>query len=206
MASKLNITGIRYGKLVAIKRNGFDQSPSRKHIKWDCVCDCGKTVNVRLNDLQNGNVKSCGCLKKLGNNIVHCKSKTKEYQTWARMKDRCYNKNHPDYKDYGGRGILVCDSWKNSFINFYNDMGEKPSKNHSIDRINVNGNYEPANCRWANNKEQSRNKRNNIFYTQNEKKLCKSDWANELNITFGALHYRLKKWDLSKALSFKKEN
>lgn len=109
--------------------------------------------------------------------------KTSEYHAWANIKTRCYNKNSPDYKDYGERGIVMCERWRNSFALFLEDMGLKPSKNHSIDRFpNNDGNYEPGNCRWATPIEQSRNTRNNVWIEFNgENKLLK-DWAALFNI------------------------
>jgi hypothetical protein len=202
---KLDITGMRYGKLLAIKQNGYDQSPSRKHVKWDCICDCGKSVNVRLNSLRSGNIKSCGCLFKLGNNKTHGMSKTTEYLTWLNIKSRCNNPKNKDYHIYGERGIKLCKEWQNSFETFLKDMGKKPSIEHSIDRIDNNGNYEKNNCRWANNYTQSRNKRNNVFYTYNGKKMCITDWASYLGISLSTLYERLDKWSLNKSLSTFKE-
>jgi hypothetical protein len=198
----VDITGEKFGKLTAIKRNGFDLSPSRKHVKWDCKCECGNNVNVRLNALKSGGTRSCGCL--MIGNVKHGFSKTVEYETWSRIKARCMNKNHPDYYLYGARGIKVCDRW-DAFENFLLDMGSRP-ENTSIDRIDVNGNYEPSNCRWADLKVQSRNKRTNRFYELNGLKMCMADWAKHLGISFATLDERLKKWSLEKSLTTFKEN
>jgi len=204
MVAKLDITGLKFGKLTAIKENGFDKSPSRKHIRWDCKCDCGNILNVRLNALRTGGVKSCGCL--MVGNIKHGMKHTKEYETWSRIKARCYNTNNPDYFLYGGRGITVCSQWLESFENFYNDMGERPLNCNSIDRIDNNGNYEPSNCRWSDIKTQARNKRNNRTYELNGLKMCMADWAKHLGISFATLDERLKKWSLEKSLTTFKEN
>jgi hypothetical protein len=205
MGKKLDITGLKFGRLTAIKRNGFDQSPSRKHVRWDCVCDCGKLVNARLNSLRSGGIKSCGCLPRKGN-LKHGMKKTKEYETWQRIKARCNNKNHPDYYLYGGIGINVCDRWNNSFENFYLDMGDRPKNKTSIERLNTTKGYSPENCIWADSYIQSRNKRNNRIYTFNNKTMCLSDWATYLGITFASLDERLKKWTLEKSLTTFKEN
>jgi hypothetical protein len=159
----LDITGQRFGKLIAIQKAGSYKSPSRKHVLWECKCDCGGEVITRLNALRTGTVNSCGCLRGK-KSFKHGLIGTSEYTCWSRMKDRCFNPKSLDYPNYGGRGITVCDEWKKSFTKFFEHMGKKPSVRHSIDRINCDGNYEPENCRWATPLEQSRNRRNTKYY------------------------------------------
>lgn len=137
-----------------------------KHKKVVCVCDCGNTKTFDFYNLKKGKTKSCGCLYKETRgkqgfcNYKHGEAnKTVEYATWKSMIRRCNNMNVKDYKDYGGRGIKVCDQWLNSYESFLSDMGRKPSPSHSIDRINVDGDYEPSNCRWATPYEQRMNQR-----------------------------------------------
>lgn len=138
-----------------------------------CICDCGNQWEGLLNHIRNGNTKSCGCQnddkRKLPKLIKHghksINNRTSEYNAWDSMKQRCLNVNNCSYKHYGGRGIKVCDRWLESFNNFLEDMGIKPSIEYSIDRINVNGNYEPSNCRWSTPKQQANNRRNNARYT-----------------------------------------
>jgi hypothetical protein len=129
---------------------------------WNCKCSCGTETKVLHENLKTGNSKSCGCKSSrntLGQrNTTHGKTNTTTYNSWRAMKDRCYCKSHIEYKRYGAIGITVCDRWKNSYQNFLDDMGEKP-ENHSLDRIDPFGNYEPSNCRWATYKEQANNTR-----------------------------------------------
>ena len=131
-----------------------------------CFCDCGGITKLYASTWSQGTVKSCGCLrrevtgnlKRIHNQRVGCKNHSSEYSTWANMRSRCSNPNTNQYQDYGGRGIRCCDRW-NSFLNFAQDMGPKPTLQHTLDRYpNPDGNYEPSNCRWATRKEQAANK------------------------------------------------
>lgn len=124
-----------------------------------CKCKCGKIKDVRSDKVRLGETKSCGCVKR---SFYHGMSGTLTYDIWAAMKYRCEKPDHSKYKDYGGRGIKVCERW-HTFTNFLEDMGEKPD-NLSLDRIDVNGNYCPENCRWATKYEQANNTRKNIFF------------------------------------------
>lgn len=137
--------------------------------------------------------------------MKHGKRHTTEYNSWCGMRYRCYNKNNPKYKLYGERGISVCDRWVNSFLNFYEDMGDKPSKIHSLDRINVNGNYEPSNCRWALPKVQSRNKQENHLLFYNGINLTISEWGEIMGIKFDTIHARINYygWSIEEALTIK---
>ena len=130
---------------------------------WECLCECGNKTIVSASYLRNGKIKSCGCLRKEGNNTKHqhtSRSHTPSptYSSWIKAKQRCNNPNVPNWVDYGGRGIKVCDRWLDSFENFLADMGERPDGT-TIDRINNDGNYEPGNCKWSTPKEQSNNRR-----------------------------------------------
>lgn len=133
----------------------------KKATQWLCKCKCGNTTVVRRNKLVGNYTKSCGCKQFIGlpNNKTHGLSKNNIYAIWSNMKARCNNPKHEKFKDYGGRGIKVCKEWNDSFINFLNDMGFQPNKSYSIDRIDVDGNYCPENCKWSTPLEQSKNKR-----------------------------------------------
>jgi hypothetical protein len=195
----LDISGSRYGMLTVLDIGDIFNSPSRKHVTWNCICDCGNKTTVRLNSLRSGIVRSCGCLR--GKTVKHGKSKTPEYITWARMKDRCLNEKSKSFGNYGGRGISVCEEWIDSFETFYSDMGVRPSKNHSIDRIDVNGNYEKNNCRWATIRQQSLNKRTNRYIEFNGAKKTLTEWAESIGITQSSMSERLLKQPVHIALT-----
>lgn len=150
MTKKKDITGQKFGKLTAIR---FTYVRNKKSV-WELSCECGNTALATLSDLTAGKTNSCGCLR--GEN--HGKSALPEYKCWSSMRERCHNKNTVSFMDYGARGITVCERWE-KFSNFLYDMGLKPSPKHTLDRINVNGNYEPTNCRWVTRLEQAQNKR-----------------------------------------------
>ena len=171
-----------------------------------CQCDCGKKWSVAMADLRSGDTKSCGCLKidrSKKRLTKHGLCKNKSYRTWCGIKDRCLNSNTPSFKNYGGRGITVCDRWVNSFENFYEDMGE-PSKELSIERVDNNKGYFKTNCKWATRSEQSRNKRNVRLITYKNKTQTILEWANEMGIKHGTMYVRFKKgWSVDKSLNFR---
>lgn len=159
MKRVFNHTGQRFGRLVVLK-----DDPDRRYYCL-CRCDCGTVKSVRAGSLREGSIVSCGCrMRETGREngrvmTTHGKTHTPEYRAWLQMRNRCYRPNHTGYKYWGGRGIVVCTRWKDSFEAFFADMGLKPSPKHSLDRINNDGNYEPNNCRWATPAEQVANRR-----------------------------------------------
>lgn len=157
--SELDLTGQKSKHLTAISRaEGTNNIRSRL---WSCLCDCGNTVVRSAAYFVHGKNPSCGCFRteNMKGNVTHGFSNTPEHKTWCKLKERCNNPNSKDYHLYGGRGIKVCNRWVGSFENFLEDMGKKPEGKFSIDRLDVNGNYEPSNCRWATDFEQAQNKR-----------------------------------------------
>ncbi len=175
---------------------------------WKCKCDCGNITTVRRDHLKSGTTKSCGCFhsecaRKLvvELNTTHNLSNTKLYKIWDGMKDRCDNPESHYYKNYGGRGIIICDEWKNDFISFYNwAMNNGYSKDLTIDRIDVNGNYCPQNCRWVDMKTQCRNRRSNVIVEYEGKKMCLIEAAEKVGINPAILYYRYHKGDRDKRL------
>lgn len=191
--AKANLVGLKFNRLLALQKS--DLSTTRT-VKWICKCDCGNICSISTTDLKSGKSKSCGCLRKevsYYRNITHGLSGTKEFAAWSNIKDRCYNPNNKDYCNYGGRGIIVCDRWLNSFTNFMLDMGFAPNVKNSIERLNVNGNYEPKNCKWGTDKEQSRNKRTTVWVQFNSKKYIQEDFIKKLKITRSTFHFHFYK-------------
>lgn len=150
---------------------------------WLCRCECGGERVVRVQRLTSGEAQSCGCAgdKPHGSYARHGKTRTREYNIWVGMKQRCTNPANPRYAEWGGRGIQICERWLNSFENFLADMGPCPER-FSIDRINNNGNYEPPNCRWASGSEQQLNNRGTRKETAFGKTLSLVEWAREIGV------------------------
>lgn len=202
-ASFIDISGNRYGRLVAI-------NPIRKNngIYWVCKCDCGNTTEVLPQHLNRGLIRSCGCLRKdvsSKKNKKHGMSKTRIYKEWKGIKERCLNKNNHAYKNYGGRGITICDEWlgENGFEYFCDwAMQNGYQDNLTIERKDVNGNYCPENCCWIPLGEQALNTRNNVYLEYNGESKPISQWAKEYGINYQVFHNRVRNlgWSMERAL------
>ena len=176
---------------------------------WNCICSCGNSAVMSGVRIRNNKTKSCGCLSKetriiIGKcNKIHGKSKSPEYISWADIKSRCYNKKDKGFENYGDRGIVMCDEWLNSFSQFYADMGNRPSKKHTIDRINNNGNYDSKNCKWSTKKEQARNRRTSKLFTINGETKSLAEWAEISGINYQTIFQRITtlNWTIEKSLN-----
>lgn len=205
MRRVINLAGKHYGRLTVIKLVGKDK---HNNALWECKCSCGNTIVTRGATLRNGRAKSCGCLHKemtkqlAKNNIKHNRSGTRLYRIWQNMKSRCYYKQNNRYRSYGARGIKVCNEWQHDFQAFYNwAMNNNYKDNLTIDRIDVDGDYEPSNCKWSTNLEQARNKRSTKIYTVNGEDHCLSEWCEMLKLNYNTVQTRLhRNWSIERAL------
>lgn len=208
MGNYIDLTGQRFGRLLVLRRVGSKgKSPT-----WYCICDCGNEKIATTTNLKSGATKSCGCLRletaeiNRSTQITHGKSKTKLYRVWFDIKRRCYNTKRENYKNYGGRGIKMCEEWNEDFMNFYNwSLKNGYREGLTIDRIDVNGNYEPSNCRWVENKVQANNKTNNRLITYNGETHTAAEWSKIVGIRPDTILHRIKKygWSIEKALNTK---
>lgn len=183
----INLTGSKFGRLTVIGR----ANDKKGKTYWHCVCECGTEKEVCASHLTSGRIVSCGCssfdrISEL--NKTHGMTNTRLYNIWCGMHQRCYNKNLKNYRIYGGRGITVCQEWLDDFMNFYNwAMENGYADNLSIDRIDVNGNYEPSNCRWATDKEQSCNTRRTRIFEHNGEMKSLKQIAEDEGINYNTL-------------------
>ena len=200
----LELIGLKFGRLTIV--SSCDQKVHGRRAVH-CQCSCGNKFIATINALKKSNTRSCGCLRlDEPNHLTHSLRKHGLYSVWANMKQRCYNPKVPKYADYGGRGIDICDNWRNSFIEFYNwSMSNGWQKGLEIDRVNNNKGYSPDNCRFVTRAVNVSNMRTSKILTYENKTMSMKDWAIYLNIGYRTLQQRLHKCNmpLEKALSSK---
>src|SRR6266851_177194 len=206
------LEGKQFGELKVLKRDGFTR---HGYVQWRCVCTCGQQVSVGGDNLRRGYKKACGVnghrfsagkatifspVTRPLNLGLTTRYKS-EYQSWIDMKRRCYKPQNHNFKNYGARGITVDPRWM-EFNNFMLDMGRKPNSKFTIERNDVNGNYEPGNCKWIDRKDQSRNKRNSVHVVYQGKKMLLVDLVEGIGLSSGTVKYRIKAgWSMAQALS-----
>jgi len=187
----IDLTGKKFGVLTVLRR------VSAKKSTWKCLCDCGNITDVYRGHLIDGHTRSCGCI----GNRTHGMSKTRQYTIWSHVIDRCTNANSDYYKNYGGRGITVCEKWR-KFEGFWEDMQNGYADDLTIERDNNDGNYEKGNCRWATKSEQNRNTRRSVklSFRGNVKNL--SEWSREVGISSMTIRHRLMNgWSIERSFT-----
>jgi hypothetical protein len=182
-----DLSGRRFGKLTVLRRSENRSTDGR--LQWVCQCDCGKVTEVRDKQLRKkrGRTNSCGCLR---DRTVHGLAGDPTYNSWKSMIARCHNERATDFEDYGGRGISVCERWRESVLNFLEDMGPR-LPGTTLDRKDPGGNYEPGNCRWATDEAQSRNKRNNRYLECDGQRMVLADWSRKYGVSQALILARL---------------
>jgi hypothetical protein len=183
----INMAGVTYGRLTGISYEG--------NFRWKFSCSCGKVVTTRGVDVRKGKSRSCGCATveaTTARNTTHGFCKFPEFSVWRGMLQRCYNRKRTCFDRYGGRGIFVCQEWRENFLQFLKDMGSRPSAKHTIERKENNGPYSPDNCVWATAKQQAQNRRPSHFITHNGERLTVAQWSDKTGINYGTLMARIK--------------
>lgn len=196
-----DVTGQRFNRLTVI-----ELSHMKRCAFWRCKCDCGNEVVIPIDGLTTGHTKSCGCHKAENTHRLlyrHGREPKDVWCAWCHIRSRCYNPKNRSYSRYGGRGIRVCQRWRESFEAFRDDMGPRPSPQHSIEREENNGDYEPDNCVWATKKEQARNRRTSALIEYRGKTQCVTAWAEEIGMKPHTLYRRVfvSKWEIERAMT-----
>ena len=199
MTRLANLKGRCFGRLKVLRR---DREPREdRGAYWICACECGNKKSVRGSNLTNGDVRSCGCLRRelvirrLTKHGGKSRKRTApEYRAWQQMLGRCYRATNPNFRNYGGRGIKVAPEWQSDFVVFLRDVGPRPSSRHSLDRFpENNGDYRPGNVRWATKKQQNRNQRRNVWVRINGVRMTLVEATEGLGLNYGTVNARLNK-------------
>lgn len=197
MSHKSDHAGKKYGRWLVIRDS---ESKNGRRMLF-CRCDCGTEKDVHASCLVQGYSKSCGCYHS-DRARKHGEYGIPEYRIWGAMIQRCCNPSDKAYSDYGGRGISVCERWRNSFGLFLKDIGKRPTRKHSLDRINNNGNYSPSNCRWGTPEQQHNNMRSNVWIEFNGDRRTLSQWSRKLGVGRGMLKSRIERgWNIQRTLT-----
>jgi hypothetical protein len=192
MPAPINLLGQRFGRLTVTEQAPSVVCGSKPFTRWVCQCDCGVVVTTYTNGLRNGHTKSCGCMKRdlaAQRSTKHAGTNSRLYAKWKAMKSRCENPNNVSFRNYGGRGIRVCDRWQD-FDVFRRDVGEPPSHSHTLDRVDNDKNYEPDNCRWADKHTQDNNKRTSVRITFDGQTLTLTEWGRRLGVSANTIKRR----------------
>jgi len=212
MPKLIDLTGVKFGRLTAIERSDNRVLPCGQQVTmWKCICDCGKEIITSAHNLRTGHTQSCGCYnidKIIDRNTKHNHSSERLYKIWNRIIGCCYNKNRDSYQYYGGIGIQVCDEWKNDYMAFrewaYSNGYDENALFHecTIDRIDVNGNYCPENCRWVDFRTQSNNKSTTFYVEYKGQKKSIAEWSQIVGIDRKVLYSRIhySNWPVERAM------
>lgn len=192
----INLTGMQFGRLTVL---GSYRCPKDGKTKWRCICACGKEKLAPGHHLKQGQLKSCGCLnsevtaQRNRNNAKHGMWQSKEFALWTGMLARCYNPKHENYHRYGGRGIVVCDEWRNSFPAFFAHMGKRPSPDSTLEREDNDGPYAPGNVKWASKTEQANNRRNTRYVDWEGERISVANLARRYGLSWDCVSQRLER-------------
>lgn len=196
-----NLIGQTFGRLTVLSKATHRFKDKGQ---WLCQCECGAVKSISGSFLLTGKVRSCGCLRRNGNGACqpkHRASGTTEFNIWNQMRQRCHNTSHPYFGDYGGRGIAVCERWRDNFSAFYADMGSKPD-GCTLERVDNSGNYELSNCRWATRTEQANNRRSSRFLSLNGVTKTCAQWSAHSGISQANIYARLRLgWSVEKVIT-----
>lgn len=197
--------GVRYGMLVAIEP--VKRKSKSGELIWKCRCNCGGVSEVLGGHLTSGHTVSCGCFLPISISArtrTHGESSpiTPEYRAWKHINNRCHNPKNKSYSNYGGRGIVVCKRWRDSYESFLKDMGRRPSPKLQVERINNNGNYEPGNCTWSTRKAQANNKRSNVYISHAGVVKTLAQWSETIKVRYNIVRKRIvqHKWTMAEII------